>query len=165
MTSHHYKGSWMLTYVTDASLWWDADSTLPRCAKQLVLHSSSTPQSTWVISLHLPLPAQLPQSTAAQLRELEQHRNRHREGTLQQQEPCYHPANSSAGTALVQDTTLAQATREGPALQSQQQMKRFHPASSTPAAVSVYSGWMLFEGIHFIVSCLSAVPPEPLTGC
>lgn len=116
-------------------------------------------------SLHLPLPAQLPQSTAAQLRELEQHRNRHREGTLQQQEPCYHPANSSAGTALVQDTTLAQATREGPALQSQQQMKRFHPASSTPAAVSVYSGWMLFEGIHFIVSCLSAVPPEPLTGC
>lgn len=116
-------------------------------------------------SLHLPLPAQLPQSSAAQLRELEQHRNRHREGTLQQQEPCYHPANSSAGTALVQDTTLAQATREGPALQSQQQMKRFHPASSTPAAVSVYSGWMLFEGIHFIVSCLSAVPPEPLTGC
>lgn len=100
----------MLAYVTDASLWWDADSTLPRCAKQLVLHSSSTPQSTWVISLHLPLPAQLPQSTAAQLRELEQHRNRHREGTLQQQEPCYHPANSSAGTALVQDTTLAQAT-------------------------------------------------------
>lgn len=52
-----------------------------------------------------------------------------------------------------------------PPLQSQQQMKRFHPASSTPAAVSVYSGWMLFEGIHFIVSCLSAVPPEPLTGC
>lgn len=116
-------------------------------------------------SLHLPLPAQLPQSTAAQPRELKQDRNRHREGTLQQQEPCYHPANSSAGTALVQDTTLAQATREGPALQSQQQMKRFHPASSTPAAVSVYSGWMLFEGIHFIVSCLSAVPPEPLTGC
>lgn len=116
-------------------------------------------------SLHLPLPSQLPQSTAAQPRELKQDRNRHREGTLQQQEPCYHPANSSAGTALVQDTTLAQATREGPALQSQQQMKRFHPASSTPAAVSVYSGWMLFEGIHFIVSCLSAVPPEPLTGC
>lgn len=116
-------------------------------------------------SLHLPLPAQLPQSTAAQPRELEQHRNRHREGTLQQQEPCYHPANSSAGTALVQATTLAQATREGPALQSQQQMKRFHPASSTPAAVSAYSGWMLFEGIHFIVSCLSAVPPESLTGC
>lgn len=116
-------------------------------------------------SLHLPLPAQLPQSTAAQPRELKQDRNRHREGTLQQQEPCYHPANSSAGTALVQDTTLAQTTREGPALQSQQQMKRFHPASSTPAAVSVYSGWMLFEGIHFIVSCLSAVPPEPLTGC
>lgn len=116
-------------------------------------------------SLHLPLPSQLPQSTAAQPRELKQDRNRHREGTLQQQEPCYHPANSSAGTALVQDTTLAQTTREGPALQSQQQMKRFHPASSTPAAVSVYSGWMLFEGIHFIVSCLSAVPPEPLTGC
>lgn len=61
-------------------------------------------------SLHLPLPSQLPQSTAAQPRELKQDRNRHREGTLQQQEPCYHPANSSAGTALVQDTTLAQAT-------------------------------------------------------
>lgn len=44
----------MLTYVTDASLWCDADSTLPRCAKQLVLHSSSTPQSTWVISASPP---------------------------------------------------------------------------------------------------------------